>query len=164
MWDRYAHDNTSVRVKTTASKLADVLYGMAYGRGSAKYVALNSFIGKVEYVKQTEIDAILADKAGRLQKLTDSSARGSATALMMKRDLFDDEKEVRAFYSVSSQHENVGSKPVLHGSVSEDFIEEVCFHPLYPIDGFKKKADHLRLNGVTAPITRSTLYDKPAGI
>jgi hypothetical protein len=65
MWDRYAHGNTSVRIKTTASKLADVLYGMAYGRGSAKYVALNSFIGKVEYVKQSEIDAILADKADR---------------------------------------------------------------------------------------------------
>jgi hypothetical protein len=164
MWDRYAHDNTSVRVKTTSSKLADVLYGMAYGRGSAKYVNLNSFIGKVDYVKQAEIDAILSNKSGRLGRLTDASARGPATALMMKRDHFDDEHEVRAFYSVSSQHENVGLKPVLHGSVSEDFIEEVCFHPRYPIDGFQEQADHLVLNGVTAPIIRSTLYDPPPGI
>ena len=105
MWRIYSPDGDGVKVKTTARKLFNVLVSSPH-----QYAALRYFIGKVEYWHQPRLVAYFNNPRIAKGYLTDSTARGPAQALLVKRREFIHEKEVRLIFQCAQSEGRANTK------------------------------------------------------
>ena len=141
--------NVSVRVKTTARKLFDIIY--TNGQCMATY------IGRVRYLKQAEINKWL--KGLHLQP--SNLQRYMAESLFIKRDAFEHEHEIRIIMSYGQEDARVDKSMIAFPINSDDFIEEILIDPRLIrtefVDKVKKK---LKKDGADeTKIKVSNLYD-----
>ena len=156
MWRIYSPDATSVRVRTTIGKLRKVFVS-----SDDKFAALKFYIGKVDYLSMADFNKVFAGGGSCFSAITDTSGDPSVQSLLLKRDAFQHEHEVRMIY-----HEPESA--IDHGIVWKFPIEpcalfdQLCFDSRLPQPCFETNAKKFAdTYGFAGEITRSTLYDIP---
>ena len=92
IWRNYASLDNGVRIETTAKKLLSVLFAH-----EKQWSNIACFIGKVTYLSESELKEYLEKAVENC--LLDTSGKNTAKTLLIKRNEFEYEKEVRLLYS-----------------------------------------------------------------
>ncbi|MEL6445592.1 MAG: DUF2971 domain-containing protein [Bacteroidota bacterium] len=111
MWRIYSPDRQGVRVRSTIRRLLESLLDT-----SKSYPELSCFIGKVSYLPQYKLVQMLNDAGGSGSGILDPSGRGQARTLLVKREEFSHEKEIR----------------LIHFSHEDDYSSEIYQYPINP--------------------------------
>jgi hypothetical protein len=150
LWRNYkGQKEFAIKVKTNAKKLFNELYDF-----NDKFHTLNYFIGEVEYVTDNEIVDFFENKVDFFNY---QSGVELAQTMLIKRNSFNYEKEVRIIAKNSSQN----SDRLSISTIFNDWIDEIIFDPWINLDLFEEKKVELINAGYTGKISRSNLYDKP---
>lgn len=151
MWRIYSPDKNGVKIKTTIRKLFESLYNSDPPNNKD----VSCFIGKVEYFSRRELDLIKIN-------ILDSTGAGIAKTLLIKRDAFSQEEEVRLIYI--DQERKIQPNIFQYEVNPCELIEQIVFDPRmneYLYDLYK---DAFRRMHFTGHIIRSGLYKAPVKI
>jgi hypothetical protein len=156
MWRIYSPDKMGVRVRTTVSALYDALR-----RGCRQFADLSCFIGRVQYLRQDKLLAMLNDSGLAQAGVLDPTGRGQASTLLIKRKEFRHEQEVRLIYF---NHDQGHTADLYRHQIDPvDLIDEVAFDPRLSDELFKVFASHVvELGFEKRRVIRSPLYRLPA--
>lgn len=151
LWRNYKGDNQfAIKVKTTSGKLFENLYDI-----SNQFHYLSYFIGKVDYVSDSEIASYFKDK---IDFNNFQSGAEFASTLLLKRMAFAYEEEVRIIvYEKNNASGNI--LPVQFDI--NNAVDEIVFDPWVNEDVFNEKKQELIDAGFSGRITRSGLYNEP---
>lgn len=148
-------DEVGFKVKTTVGKLFPALYN-----SSDKVPELCFWVGRVEYFTQGKLDALVADNDLMSGWVTDPTARGHAQSLLIKRDAFEHEHEVRLIYDANNKYDT--TKPVYLFNIDPNAIfEEIILDPRLSEAHCKELGAVVRGAGYTGPVSQSSLYLPP---
>ena len=127
-------------------------------------------MGLVRYLPDSEIHAYFERKLDWLFRDGGQSLSLLST-LLIKREAFDYEQEVRLLFRLPNSDEidlSTIDNPWNPNSCLFHFrfdpnavFEEIVFSPMVDIDKYRAYETDLRTAGYTGPIRRSNLYDKP---
>lgn len=150
IWRNYASLTSGVRIQTTVKKLLEVIYDV-----NDDMSKLSSFIGKVRYKTDSEIKRSINDIIE--QMLMDSSGKGIAKTLLIKRKEFDYEEEVRVLFSdKNKRNQNIVSFTIDPLSL----IDSVLFAPKTSEYLFRIFEQTLAKGGFPQDkVTKSKLYE-----
>lgn len=141
-----------VKVRTTARKLLGALWD-----GSPIQPFDSCFIGLVEYLPQADAAQRVANEVGRAQLNAFSGGRGHARALLMKREPFDHEHEIRLIFV--DHRDDYGSSRVLPIEIDPSALfEEAVLDPRLHVDDAREREAELRALGYNGPVAKSDLY------
>ena len=149
MWRIYSHDRYGIRIRTSREKLIAAL------NENKKKNDVGYLVKDVTYVTLTELDSKISDIATEIRKKY--LPRRAADALLIKRDAFDHEAEVRAIVSAPAKLEGVDHLRV--PIAPHSFIENIYFDPRVD-PTFEKICSHYLETaiGYAGKIGRSSLY------
>ncbi len=149
-WRNYASLRSGVRIQTTVKKLLEVIYDV-----NENMSKLSSFIGKVIYKTDSEIKKSINDIIE--QMLMDSSGKGIAKTLLIKREEFNYEEEVRVLFSDKNKRDqNIVSFTIDPLSL----IDSVLFAPKTSEYLFRIFKQRLAKKGFPkVKVTKSKLYE-----
>jgi hypothetical protein len=154
MWRIYSPSKDGVRVSTTVRKLAASFFDVHDRSASLSY-----FLGKVDYAPSDEITS----RFGAM-KLSDAFFGGqndkTAVTLLLKRDEFAHEHEVRLLYcDVEKKHlaDDFVSMPFDANNV----VDDIMFDPRLDIRIVAALSDIFSAQGFTKDVSRSKLYESP---
>lgn len=151
MWRNYCSLDCGVRIGTTSEKLIQAIWN-----GTDTFTPLQTFVGRVRYLDDGSLKAELAGCSEYGHPLMNSSGRGIAQMLLIKRTEFDYEEEVRALVSDDKM---VGDTKTFVID-PRGFIDSITFAPKMNDTLRDALANHLVSQGFSRNcITRSTLYD-----
>jgi hypothetical protein len=163
LWRNYkGAEPSAIKVKTTVGKLMQQFYDI-----TNQFHQLSYFIGKVEYVTDSEIENYFKNE---IDIMHFQSGVEFAQTLLIKRLSFSYEEEVRIIFSKPSTDEIDLSKVKNTWDYTDYFFVNIDPNTLFEeieIDPWLPKADYEALKqqiiaaGYTGHITRSSLYDKP---
>ena len=153
--DNPCTEQVGLKVKTTVRKLFAALYA-----SSDRFPELCFWAGQVRYLKQGEMDALGADNDAMTAMLTDPSGRGHAESLLLKRDAFEHEHEVRFIFAANNGFDvtqalypfAVDPNTTFDEIILDPRLNERNCHALY---------DQVRRAGYDGPVSQSTLYAPP---
>lgn len=150
IWRNYASLRSGVRIQTTVKKLLEVIYDV-----NENMSKLSSFIGKVIYKTDSEIKKSINDIIE--QMLMDSSGKGIAKTLLIKREEFNYEEEVRVLFSDKNKRDqNIVSFTIDPLSL----IDSVLFAPKTSEYLFRIFKQRLAKKGFPkVKVTKSKLYE-----
>lgn len=154
-WRIYSPGKDRVRISTTAGNLFKSFWDQ-----SDPYRLLKFFIGKVEYVPAAAIDAWMRGPNGATGGLMGMGGRNQVYTLLMKRDEFAHESEVRLLFR-DNDHKFTGQNIYRH-SAPANIFQDAVFDPRMSDSDFSAREAALRKFGFLGPITRSTLYQPPS--
>lgn len=155
MWRIYSNGTDGVRIKTTVGKLLDSL-----SRSAGTKSEISCFIGKVRYCKDEGLNQFaeshFADGLG-------SDGKQIAETLLLKRNAFRHEKEVRLIYLAPETQPPEKDLHLYHFDPHE-LIDQIMVHPQLS----EEEADTLkkRIREATnykGEVKRSLLYRTPKG-
>ena len=151
IWRNYKGENEfAIKAKTTSKKLFNEIYDM-----NNKVHNLCYFIGKVDYVSDSEIADFFKDK---IDFNNFQSGLELPLTLLMKRKSFSYEEEVR----IIVYDKTPNSTDLLRINLDLNYIiDEIIFDPWIKPDLFDEKRQELIDNGFTGKISKSGLYSKP---
>jgi hypothetical protein len=156
LWRIYSSDHTAIRVTTTVGKLIDALWD-----SGDRFASLRYFVGAVQYLSQDQFSETFADPQGCFYAITDTSGRPQIETLLLKRDSFDHEREVRVIFhepDSSIDHRDTWSRQIDPNSL----FGSICFDPRLTLSCCTTETNRWKTTyGFTGDITRSTLYDVP---
>lgn len=159
LWRIYSEDKRGVRVATTLGKLLRALWDGCGGSDSVK--SLRCFLGKVNYHTEADFQTRFGDGAHMLSGILDGSGRAPVESLLMKREAFSHENEVRLIYQeteTSVDHGNFWSFPVDPAAL----LDELCFDPRLPDECFEVlRQSFLKKYQFPGTIRKSELYRLP---
>ena len=153
LWRIYSPSKNGFRVTTTVGKL---LKAISENKGIRK---ADCSIGKVNYCHQEIVEELFSRI--ELSDLTDSTGLAPIKFLLIKRNAFQHEREVRLAYN----HPESGNNP--HGKIRSFDIDpnalfdRLLFDPRINDVDFAGLKDQIRQSGYTGEIGKSTLYGKP---
>jgi hypothetical protein len=163
LWRNYkGAEPSAIKVKTTVQKLMNDFYDL-----TNKFHELSYFIGKVDYVTDTEIENFFKNE---IDIMDFQSGVEFAQTLLIKRLSFAYEEEVRIIFSKPSTNEIDLTQVKNPWDDSDLFFvnidpnilfEEIEIDPWLPTADYENLQNELRAMGYTGHITRSSLYDKP---
>ncbi len=150
IWRNYSSLENGARIETTAIKLLSSIYDLTNNESK-----LACFIGKVVYEKDTNIKKMLGDWIS--QMLTDSTGKEIAKMLLIKREEFSYENEVRLLYSKKESKDN----EIEEFNVDPlALINSVMFSPKINLTDYERYKKELIGYGISEnKILKSTLYD-----
>jgi len=153
MWRIYSSDRMGVRVPTTIRALSDSLYQQV-----SRHPEISVFIGKVSYETQKAMVSQLKNRA-EMQGVLDTTGQGTVRTLLMKREEFRHEKEVRLVY-YNHLKNDLGD---LFKYEIDPFtiIDEIVFDPRMNNDLVEVFTQHLRDMTFSGRISKSPLYQLP---
>jgi len=159
LWRIYSDDKRGVRVATTLGKLLEALWDGCGGSDSLK--ALKCFLGKVNYLTEEDFQNSFGDGGQMLSGILDNSGRAPVDSLLMKREAFSHENEVRLIYQeteTSIDHGDVWFFPV----DPAELFDELCFDPRLPDECFEVlRQSFLKKYQFPGTIRKSELYRLP---
>lgn len=123
MWRIYSPDKTGVRVRTTVGKLFESLV-----ESCPQFHEISCFIGKVEYLSADTIISRFTDSHWATTMVLDTSGRGQASTLLLKRPEFAHEKEIRLVY-FANERNRTGSDVYRYKIDPFALFDEVAFDP-----------------------------------
>lgn len=152
MWRIYSADRTAVRIRTSRARLQRELTKHAEER------RIDFLIGDVDYLPSRQVNARIAALATDLER--NYTSRRAADALLVKRDAFDHEAEVRVIIHDRNLAGQVKPKPSYRLPVSIDgLIDSIFFDPRAD-DAFVKMCTYYLENSLNfeGTISKSALY------
>lgn len=163
LWRNYkGTEPSAIKVKTTVRKLMNEFYDL-----TNKFHELSYFIGKVDYVTDTEIENYFKNE---IDIMNFQSGVEFAQTLLIKRHSFAYEEEVRIIFSKPSTNEidlNTIKNPWDESDLffinidPNKLFDEIEIDPWLPTNEYENLKQELIKMGFTGNITRSSLYDKP---
>ncbi|MCL6619355.1 MAG: DUF2971 domain-containing protein [Thermomonas hydrothermalis] len=155
MWRIYSANKTGVRVETTVGSLFSNFYN-----SSDKFASLKYFIGSVEYWQKEEIERFLKETTFTGFVFDDPPPK-LAKALLIKRQEFSHENEVRLIFQDVSQ--DGAGQHGKDGFVSFKFpwseiLTEIAFDPRLSESDYEEERRKLISLGCGVNITQSELY------
>ncbi len=152
IWRSYASLDYGVRMETTVRKLLEVLFKL-----KTKKHSVSCFIGKVRYLNESKIISFLQDD-NFVNWATGTTGENTANTLLIKRDEFKYEKEVRLLYSGQDNHNKNETFQIDINPI--DLFESVCFAPQMPSHIYNIYRKNLINRGFDSDmISISKLYD-----
>ena len=154
MWRIYSPDKMGVRVRTNINKLYNSLHS-----NITLYPEMSAFIGKVLYKPQNYMVKQIKDRFEMQEQILDTSGKGTVKTLLMKREEFKHEKEVRLVY-----YNHTGND---HGDLFKytfnphAVIDEIVFDPRMNDDVVEVFKAHLKSINFTGRVAKSPLYQLP---
>ena len=147
MWRIYSPKKDSVKIKTTAHKLLNALIS-----SNCNHPELYCFIGVVEY----ESGKNVWSKINGISDLLTSDGKGIARTLLIKRDEFQHEKEVRLVFTN-------GPESLFHDFKIDPnvLIEEVILDPRSTDLELLNLQEQARQLCYSGDVSRSDLYKPP---
>jgi hypothetical protein len=154
MWRIYAPNKDGVKIRATPKNLGNALWAHC-----ASQSEVSGFIGKVSYLSRLKLSDNLSAQLNVDRVLSDTSGREHAESLLLKRQAFKHENEIRL---ICYRHES-NNEDVTHISVSHvDIFDQVIFDPRMTIREYEeKKAKVVDLGYPSERIKRSGLYEPP---
>lgn len=153
LWRIYSPDKNGFRATTTVGKL---LKAISENAGIRK---TDCSIGKVNYCHQEIVEELFSRI--ELTDFTDSTGLKPVKFLLIKRNAFQHEREVRVAYN----HPNSGANP--HGDFKSfdidpnTLFDRLLFDPRISEVEYTNVVSQIRQSGYTREIGKSTLYGKP---
>jgi hypothetical protein len=147
-------DEEGLKIRTTPRKLIDALW-----KASPTDPLDSCFLGQIQYLPERDIAQYIADEIGRERLSAFSSGRGHAETLLLKREPFDHEREVRLIYvgqrTDSMKFFNVPIEP-------NDLFDEIILDPRLQPDDVRQREEEIRTLSYNGKVERSNLYQKRA--
>lgn len=163
LWRNYkGTEPSAIKVKTTVRKLMNEFYDL-----TNKFHELSYFIGKVDYVTDTEIENFFKNE---LDIMNFQSGVEFVQTLLIKRLSFAYEEEVRIIFgkpSVGSVNLTTIKNPWDDSDLffvnidPNTLFEEIEIDPWLPNSEYENLKQEIKDIGFIGHITRSSLYDKP---
>jgi hypothetical protein len=151
LWRNYCALEDGVRIETTAGKLIRAIWNTA-----DRFASLRTFVGKVDYLEDDQLRDMLQGCLEYGHWLTDSTGKGMARVLLVKRIEFAYDHEVRALISEPDHTDDIKAFPI----VPKDFIDTVMFAPKMNDTRYTECIDQLRAASFPdSRVSRSELYD-----
>lgn len=135
MWRIYSPSGFGVRISTTVGDLFRAIWASQGDKAT-----VTTFAGKVVYKTQSEIEA-LVERLTFQEVMLGGDQQGFAQLLMVKREAFEHEKEVR--FLVSPSHIGATERKSRLFLIKIDFekiIRDVCLDPRMP----REEAGHFK--------------------
>jgi len=154
LWRIYSPTRDGVRVKSTIGRVFNGLYRDSDWRARASY-----FIGKVVYRKEHEIVAFL--KRG-ISAAVFGDTRWTASTLLVKRQEFSHENEVRLLYiDYGIRRAQRNSTYSYRIDTNKTFTEMLC-DPRMTSANFQRSLARVKSLGCDGRVAQSRLYQIPA--
>lgn len=150
-------DNIGIKVKSTVGKVFKDLFDTQKAHinpyNKTPY-NISTFVGKVEYKRKKQLVDLLDSNISNY--LYDSSGKGQASTLMLKRLAFTHEKEVRIIYYDENCAE---SDKIFSYDISPNIcLDEVVVDPRVPKKEYSKIKKLIEQEGYKNKIIQSGLY------
>jgi hypothetical protein len=153
--DQKLTDDVGVKVRTTVRKLFSALYN------SGRTPELSYWVDKVDYLTQEQMDEVGGNNELMTGWLMDSTARGHAQSLLLKRDAFDHEREVRLIYDANNGYDFANENLYFFKIDPNHVIEEIILDPRLSEEHCNAVGAELRKGGYKGPVSQSSLYLPP---
>jgi hypothetical protein len=153
IWRIYAPCKNGLKVKSTIRKVFDVVQNPG-----DPFASLSYFIGKVEYLTESEILSFMSDPQTSSGYLLNPQALGQVRSLLIKRQEFGHEQEVRLIYRANDY---TGPDVVSFPVDPDSLFEEVVIDPRTPDVDYVALEAELRALGYKGKISQSPLYKVP---
>jgi hypothetical protein len=148
-------DEVGVKVRATVGKLFSALWA-----SSDQKPELCFWVGKVQYLTQAEMDEVGADNDLMQGWAFDPTAKGHAKSLLLKRDAFAHEHEVRLIFGANNGYDK--AQPVyLFGIDPNTVFEEIILDPRLTEEHCKELGAAVQGTGYAGKISQSSLYLPP---
>jgi hypothetical protein len=153
MWRIYSKGTNGVRIRTTVGKLLKSLSSQI-----VRHKEFSSFIGKVNYKSEFKIREFASNHFSRGIK-TDGTQ--IAETLLVKRQAFIHEKEVRLIYH-SIEKTEPSHDIFCYNLKPHELIDQIMLHPLLDIEGVVALKNEIKSKtGYQGRLTQSNLYKLP---
>lgn len=149
-----AVDDEGIKVRTTPSRLLRALWESCSSNQDQ-----SCFLGSVRYFPQDVAVQMVADEIGRSMENAYASERGHAESLLIKRQPFEHEREVRLLF-VDHDRTREGSQLHFVPIQPNTLFEEAILDPRLGADDVRAREEELRAFGFGGPIRRSDLYQR----
>lgn len=153
MWRIYSPDKNGVKVKTTIRKLLESLYE------KAEFNVISCWIGKVEYLSQKAILEEFSTAGIMKPVIMDQSGKGQVSTLLLKREEFAHEKEVRLIYN--RENSNMEEKIYQYEINLLELIDQIVFDPRMSDYTIAAITGFLKSKGFSKYMGKSKLYQLP---
>lgn len=156
LWRIYCPGKDGVRVATTVERLFFSLADTARQSAPVEY-----WIGKVQYLSESAIRSQLEDPAILQNFALGSGAKGLVQSLLLKREEFRHENEVRLIYCGHSEYWDITQR-LKHFPIDPNALfDEVLFDPRMASDLVSAFTSVLRALGFDGLVQQSRLYHVP---
>lgn len=149
MWEIYSSDYESVKVSTTIRKLYNSLY-YEYGE------LYDTFIGRVLYNSDRVVLEYL--KKNSMEWIYDKSGLGIAKSLLIKRNIFSHENEVRLIYNSFGRIEHDFVQYQINPNI---LFDEIVLDSRLSDEKFEENKDSILKLGWEKIVKKSNIYDSP---
>lgn len=152
MWRIYSTEHTGIKIKSNLEKIFDVIFDKSKITSQA-----SSYIGSVDYKSLEEIKKYFSNPSNT--NLLGIQGPNLIKSLLLKREEFEHEKEVRLLYFVDSESIKKENNIIKFEVNPNDLVEEICFDPRISERYFKLYKQTFRKLGYNGQIIKSNLYD-----
>ncbi|WP_299475772.1 DUF2971 domain-containing protein [uncultured Roseibium sp.] len=155
MWRIYSRDTDGIRIRTTVGKLLDNL-----AKTEPQFSRVSCFIGKVQYKRDNDLkdfaDTHFADGLG-------TDGRKIAETLLIKRNAFRHEQEVRLIYLCPNSTKDYEDLH-FYDFDPHQVLDQIMLHPMLKSPERKQLKNKIRTElGWTGELKHSLLYRLPKG-
>jgi hypothetical protein len=156
MWRIYSPSKDGARVRTTVGRLLSAIHDPMNTFASMSY-----FIGRVAYRDQAGFKKFFEEHGSTMT--FDPTGRAQAYQLLMKREAFTHEQEVRLLFRYAKENDdNQRAEEYWPFAIDPNTLfDDVLFDPRMDDAAFTASEKLLRGQGYKSPIDRSTLYQIP---
>ncbi len=144
-----------VKVKTTVSKLFNFFY-----KSHEATAPLCYFLGKVQYYSAEQIEDLIKDANAITNIVLDATAVGNAETLLIKRDAFSHESEVRLIYRADKKYD-LTEKLYRFDIDPNALLDEVILDPRLAPQEYDARRQEIQTWGFQNSIRQSSLYLPP---
>jgi len=155
LWRIYSPSKNGIRVKTTLKKLWDTFYNDNDPNAMISY-----YLGKMIYESEPDIKAFLEDPVN-LKSMILSSGKESVQSLLIKRNEFKHEDEVRIIYFGQKEHYDLKKNIFQYNIDPNELIDELFFDPRFDKGLYNAMVNEFKRLGFNKTINQSKLYQLP---
>ena len=160
MWRIYSDPKSGfgARVKTTAGRLLRSIYNP-----NDTFASMSYYIGSVLYETEAKLQLVFEDPSNATGVSIDSTGRGQATTLFLKREEFEHEAEVRLLYQFNKEgFSDQRPEDIWQFDIDPNALfDDVLFDPRMDMADFLTGERELRTLGFRNSISQSSLYKLP---
>lgn len=146
-----------VRVRTTPRKLRASLLAWC----PTTHFDDSCFLGRVEYLPESSLLQQITNLVAKEGIQAFAGGRGHADALLVKRDAFAHEQEVRLVYVEPDEPEPEVPSPIRFMDIDpSELFEELILDPRLGADDVADRTEEIRSNGYDGRVDKSLLYQR----
>lgn len=153
MWRIYAPEKNGVKIAITIRKLFNSFY-----KSISDYPGMSCFIGKVDYHPRKKLKSLIDDV--KKNGITKGGSLSQAKSLLIKRNAFKHEEEVRLIY-LDPRNKSSGNL-FRYNFDPLRLIEKITFDPRMSESLYRVYKNHILGLGFCGELVQSGLYKEPS--